>query len=113
MGVELEYASFERARTKRRFLETAVHTLQLPGWFGMNWDALYDSLTDLDWAARSDHLVWWTALDGFACAAPAQFAAALSVLSEVATFWSQREVRVLILLEAPARYAPLPEVACR
>jgi barstar (barnase inhibitor) len=35
---------------KAAFMERVVHALELPDWFGRNWDALADSLTD--------HTVW-------------------------------------------------------
>lgn len=34
---------------KEELLRNLADALQFPGWFGMNWDALYDCLRDLGW----------------------------------------------------------------
>ncbi|MEU6094907.1 barstar family protein [Streptomyces sp. NPDC047079] len=42
----------EGATDKAAFMERVVRALDLPEWFGRNWDALADSLTDLSvWPA--------------------------------------------------------------
>ena len=46
---ELFSVNGEQVRTKRRFLVVMARAMGLPRWFGMNWDALADSLTDFAW----------------------------------------------------------------
>jgi len=38
---------FSSCADKREVLAAIARALQLPSWFGMNWDALYDALADL------------------------------------------------------------------
>jgi hypothetical protein len=45
-----------RATTKQAFLDETAAALQFPHYFGRNWDALTDCLTDLSWL-RADAVV--------------------------------------------------------
>src|SRR5829696_3592341 len=63
---ELLHISAEQVRDRRRFLIVAARTLRLPPWFGMNWDALADCLTDFPWQPGSTHVLLLSSMDGFA-----------------------------------------------
>ncbi len=41
-------------RSKRILFKALAQRLQLPGWFGGNWDALEDSLRDLSWLPQGE-----------------------------------------------------------
>ena len=109
---ELFRINGEQVRTKRRFLAVIARALQLPRWFGMNWDALADSLTDFAWETGTTHVLLLSALDGFASAAPLDFGTALGVLDDAASFWAERDVRFLVLIKMQClpRIALLPVV---
>ena len=96
---ELFRISGERVRTKRRFLAVIARAMRLPRWFGMNWDALADSLTDFAWETGTTHVLLLSALDGFASQAPLDFGTALGVLDDAVSFWAERDVRFLVLIE--------------
>ncbi len=79
---------------KDGFLERCARDLRFPDWYGHNWDALADCLTDLSWwgegAAPSGYLLrvrGWTA---FRDAAPEAAAIAADILSDAVTYWSAR-----------------------
>lgn len=107
-GIELIRIEGHHVRTKGRFLAVTARALHLPAWFGMNWDALADCLTDFAWPPGGQHLLWFTSMGAFAAHAPADFAAAAEVLEEVTGFWAQREVRVLVLVEAGSQRLGVP-----
>jgi hypothetical protein len=111
-GIELLRVDGHHVRTKGRLLAITARALHLPAWFGMNWDALADCLTDFAWERESQHLLWLANLEEFATRAPADFAAFAAVLEEVSAFWAQRDVRLLVVVEAGSqrRSVPLPEV---
>lgn len=44
----------KRIRSKRTLFKALAQRLQLPGWFGGNWDALEDSLRDLSWLPQGE-----------------------------------------------------------
>ncbi len=48
-GFVLFEADLENARGKGQVLAEMARVLGSPGWFGHNWDALADALSDLSW----------------------------------------------------------------
>lgn len=38
-----------KVKSKRGLMNTLARVMEFPDWFGHNWDALEDCLTDLDW----------------------------------------------------------------
>lgn len=86
---------------KAGFLELCAEAFGLPEWFGMNWDALEEALSDLDLGGASGVLVLWTAWQELADDAPREFATALDVLAGAAAGWTRDGVSggVLILGE--------------
>ena len=50
---------------KKAQIEAIAVALSFPDWFGHNLDALYDSLTDLSWLEKGEHvLIVQSTLDG-------------------------------------------------
>jgi uncharacterized protein YbjT (DUF2867 family) len=97
------HASGKQVRSKKRFLTALAKTLGLPRWFGMNWDALADSLTDFEWQPNTTHILLLSDFDCFAAHAPVEFATAVAVLEDAAAFWAERDVRLLVLVESSLR----------
>jgi hypothetical protein len=93
------------AADKAAFLAACARDLELPAWFGGNWDALEDALGDLADRAEGTPggvLIWdgWGAL----AAGPDDLRAALDVLRGAVARWSSWGMRLHVLLvgESPA-----------
>ena len=97
--IELFHVRGEHLRDKRRFLAAVARAMHLPRWFGLNWDALADCLTDFDWQPGSVHVLLCSKLDAFAQRSPVDFGTALAVLEDAAHFWAERDVHFLVLVE--------------
>jgi RNAse (barnase) inhibitor barstar len=69
------------------FLDACSEAFELPEWFGMNWDALEECLTDLDHEGADGVLVVWSGWGEFAEAASREFAVALDVLVSAVRGW--------------------------
>lgn len=87
---------------KAAFMERCARDLALPDWFGRNWDALADCLTDLSWAppARGRLLVvsGWQA---YAEEAPGEWRIAQEVFDSAVEHWrgaEDAEARLEIVL---------------
>jgi RNAse (barnase) inhibitor barstar len=94
---------------KKDFLAAAAHSMQFPDWFGANWDALADCLTDLSWAPADAYVIVLGGMERFAGHAPRDFRTALEILEEAAHFWSGRDVAFRVLI-ATDGHGALPVV---
>ena len=110
MGVCLLRIDAHAARTKRAFLRASARDLMFPSWFGANWDALSDCLTDLSWAPASAYLVLIDCLEAFATARPPDFHRALAIFEDAAGVWSDRGVPFHVLLASSTQSSVLPAV---
>jgi len=90
------------ARTKRRLMEVLAGGLALPDYFGANWDALADCLTDLEWVPAAGYVVMLRGLDGLAHQSPKDYAMLLDVLFDATAFWREEEVPFYVLLAGAA-----------
>ncbi|MBB1252090.1 barstar family protein [Streptomyces alkaliterrae] len=94
-------APLEGVTDKAGFLAACQSGMELPDWFGRNWDALADCLTDLSWWEDGDpegYLFVLTGWADFAAAAPEDAATATDVLTAAAGFWSARDTPFAVLL---------------
>ncbi|GAA2282584.1 hypothetical protein GCM10010145_64120 [Streptomyces ruber] len=89
---------------KPAFLDRCASALHLPDWFGHNWDALADCLTDLSWAPPArGRLIVLSNWQGFAGAAPHDWSTALEVFSDAVGHWNGTgtPLRVVLALGDP------------
>ena len=78
--------NFARIRTagKTSFMRDIAAALGFPAWFGENWDALEDCLTDLSWCAAEGHVL---VFEGFEVMSGDDVGILIDVLITVAEFW--------------------------
>lgn len=79
-------------RGKQELLDAIARDLAFPEWFGSNWDALEDSLTDLAWCVASGYVLILENAGGFAAADPEEFETALEVFDAAAEYWYDEDV---------------------
>ncbi|MGW5937197.1 barstar family protein [Streptomyces celluloflavus] len=73
---------------KAEFMARCAGSLRLPDWFGRNWDALADCLTDLSWCpATGGWLLVVTGWQGYASAAPDDWSVVEGVLADAVGYW--------------------------
>ena len=75
---------------KATFLAACASALRFPRWFGGNWDALADCLTDLGWAPAPGYLVVLDGMERFAADAPHDWRTAREILADAAQQWRAR-----------------------
>jgi len=89
------------ARDKKDFLALLAKALRFPNWFGGNWDALNDSLTDLDWLpATPGYVLVFENSDHFV-RHKRDFDVAKAVLSSAAEYWKTEGRPFWALFEVP------------
>jgi RNAse (barnase) inhibitor barstar len=103
--------SLEDVRDKAAFLAAVSRALTFPAWFGHNWDALEDCLSDLSWRPAPGYLVTLSHADDFRVAQPADFHMALRIFSAAADAWRDDTVPFWTLVELHGDSLPyLPDL---
>lgn len=98
LGFPLAHIDLARARDKDDLLAALAIALNLPDWFGHNWDALGDCLSDLSWKPASGYLIFIEGHDSLRASHPADFSTLMEIFSEAAEHWRESGVPFWALL---------------
>jgi RNAse (barnase) inhibitor barstar len=97
-----------RFQDKHKLLRGIASAMDFPKWFGENWDALEDCLSDLSWRKAKGHVLV------FEHATPGDdFGVLVDVLRSTAEYWATRGTPFFAVFIDPAGVLPLPELASR
>jgi RNAse (barnase) inhibitor barstar len=88
-------------RDKATALDRIAAALQFPEWFGANFDALADSLSDLSWLPADGYVLLLEHADDWRWADDDNFASLLDILNEAAVRWGECGVPFWALLPLP------------
>jgi RNAse (barnase) inhibitor barstar len=77
-------------RDKAELLKTIGGAMGFPEWFGHNWDALLDCLTDLGWQPAEGYVVILEHCDGIHGRAETDFVQMLQVFEAAANEWREQ-----------------------
>jgi RNAse (barnase) inhibitor barstar len=92
-GLALCRMDAAHVRDKEGFLDQIAKALHFPGYFGRNWDALNDCLTDLGWlATKHGYVVVFENMEHFGATSPLDFSQATEVLRSVSEYWKGQGV---------------------
>lgn len=80
------------------FLSTVATAMRFPAYFGMNWDAFHDCLTDLSWQPAAGYVLYFAAFRTFAETDRVNAEIATHVLQSAADFWRENEVPFFAVL---------------
>jgi len=86
-GLACHRIDIHHVHGKSDFLALIAKALAFPDWFGGNWDALADCLTDLSWEAAPGHVIVLEKSKHFGGGHVEEFTAAMEVLQHAAAFW--------------------------
>lgn len=74
------------AKGKDALLERVARALEFPAWFGGNWDALEDCLTDLSWRDAAGHVLLIQGAE-----VSDECGILVDILGSAAAFWAERK----------------------
>lgn len=100
-----------RFRRKNEFLDGFARALQFPSYFGRNWDALEDCLTDLNWFGEEGLLIAIEGADRFLRAEPTDWEMLIDILDATSAHWAKVGRPVLFLLQGKGRPGRIEEVS--
>lgn len=98
---QLFYFDGSTINNKADFLKTASTVMNLPEYFGYNWDAWEDCLTDLSWFEASSYLIVYDQWQNFAENYPDDWQILNDIFSEAIAYWLKRNKRFSVLLVSP------------
>ncbi|WUH94742.1 barstar family protein [Streptomyces sp. NBC_00433] len=87
---------------RQAFMDRCVADLGLPEWFGRNWDALADCLTDLSWwpvepgGRRRLHVRGW---QDYSVTLPREWRIVRDILRDAELFWRDTDTELAVVLE--------------
>lgn len=86
-------------RNKDELLSRIGKTMDFPEWFGYNFDALADCLTDLGWRPAEGYLVLMENCDAICEKNESDFAATLRIFAMAAATWREQGIAFWCLVE--------------
>jgi hypothetical protein len=91
---------------KAAFLAACARAMRFPRYFGRNWDAFEECITDLGWLPAPGYLLLYDHPLPFAIHAPTDWRTALNILGDAADYWRQKERPFYVLLRRTYGVAP-------
>ena len=105
-GSRIELARIPLA-PKDGLLQNLARVLGFPGWFGGNWDALEDCLTDLSWRPAQGYVL---AFEGNGSIPQDDLGVLTDVLAAAAEFWAAGDKPFFAVFIDPRRQIGLPDL---
>ena len=99
-------ADITRPATTEAVLRQLGSALNFPSWYGANFDALHDCLTNPDWAPAKGHVLFINGLAGLRASDPGDFATLIDVFQSASEIRRATHTPFWVLLDAPARGIP-------
>lgn len=85
------------ARTTHELHRILGKALHFPDWYGANWDALADSLTDMSWNEADGYLVILQRTEILLNNDPEAYATLMALLKETVAAWREQNVAFWVL----------------
>lgn len=98
----LFYLDGSKIRDKKTFLDKIARAMEFPAYFGRNWDAFNDCLTDLGWAPAQGYVVLFQAPERLVKNSPADWDVAIDIFSSAIEFWQEQGTPLYLLLRGGA-----------
>jgi hypothetical protein len=107
-GLALLEVPLEGSVDKEALLQRFAAPLEFPDWFGRNWDALEDCLTDLSWYEADGYVLLLHGADALAERRSDDYGVLVDVLGACAQYWRERGVPFFAVCADPGHALVLP-----
>ena len=105
VGLVVVRIDLARLSSKTGLLGRAARALRFPEWFGKNWDALNDCLTDLSWLDGNGWVIIFENAKAFADRKPQLFENAVEVFHAASDYWRRAGKPFWVLFHGPSDWA--------
>jgi hypothetical protein len=106
-ALALAEIALDGARDKTALLRRIAEALAFPDWFGENWDALEDCLTDLSWREASGHVLL---IEGFQAVPKDDLGVLIDVLGAAGELWREHGTPFFAVFVDPQRRLALADL---
>jgi hypothetical protein len=106
-GLRVVDISLQGATSKDELLRRIAGALEFPGWFGGNWDALEDCLSDLSWHKADG---WLVLFRDFSEGSPEDRGVLIDALRAAALFWAEKGRLFFAVFIDPERTLNVPDL---
>jgi Barstar (barnase inhibitor) len=96
-GIQFFYLDGSQICGKETFLIKVAEAMKFPDYFGFNWDALDECITDLGWCPANRYVLIYDQPEVFSKADPTQWKIANDVLQSAIDYWRNTETPLDIL----------------
>lgn len=97
------YINAEGVFDKASFLTATAGTMHFPKYFGSNWDAFEECLTDLSWAPALGYVVLIDNIGAFVRSSPTDWNTAIAIFSDAVESWKTMSLPMYVLLRRAGR----------
>jgi RNAse (barnase) inhibitor barstar len=97
-GTKVFYLDGKKINSKQTFLKQAAEAMEFPPYFGANWDAFDECITDLTWCPAQRYVILYDHADIFAQAEPTQYQIALDILNSAKEYWEANNIPLKFLV---------------
>jgi RNAse (barnase) inhibitor barstar len=105
LGLVIVRIDLARLSSKTGLLGRAASALRFPEWFGKNWDALSDCLTDLSWLDGKGWVIIFENAKAFAERKPQLFENAVEVFQAASDYWRRAGKPFWVFFYGPSDWA--------
>ena len=91
----LEGKSIEK---KEQFLNHAATVMHFPDYFGNNWDAFEECITDFEWLDAEGYVIHFDHTDNFAAHHESQLETVVELFQDAVDYWKDEGKPMLVLL---------------
>jgi RNAse (barnase) inhibitor barstar len=96
-GLDFFRIDLKKVVDKAGSLKEIANALEFPSYFGMNWDALVDCLTDMAWRPAAGYVLFFINGGHFAARAPDDMKTVLTIFGSAVEYWKEREVPFFVI----------------
>ncbi|WP_103669816.1 barstar family protein [Pseudanabaena sp. BC1403] len=98
LKTEIFYLDGREIRDKQSFLQKVAEVMRFPDYFGYNWDALEECITDLDWCPAARYILIYDYPEVFSKAEPEEWKIANDILRSAVEYWQGKDTPLEVLL---------------
>lgn len=97
-GIQVFYIDGQEIYNKETFLKKTAEAMKFPAYFGFNWDAFEECITDLTWCPAKKYVLMYERPDVFAHADPSQWQIAIEILHSAEEYWGSTDTPLNLFL---------------